>query len=109
MSRISAAPSGRRSTRTMATLSVEALAVSWPAKVGGRPVSAMTAALSSPELEAAVVDGVRDCGLEVWRVGLGPILYFATLTKGAAGGIMVTGTHNPPDQNGFKMMRYLWS
>ncbi len=62
--------------------------------------------LSSPELEAAVVEGVRDCGLEAWRAGLGPtpMLYFATLTQGAAGGIMITGSHNPPDQNGFKMM-----
>ena len=62
--------------------------------------------LSSPELEAAVIDGLRDCGLDVWRAGLGPtpLLYFATLTQGAAGGIMITGSHNPPDQNGFKMM-----
>jgi phosphomannomutase len=62
--------------------------------------------LSSPELEAAVVDGLRDCGLAVWRAGLGPtpMLYFATVTQGAAGGIMITGSHNPPDQNGFKMM-----
>src|SRR5262245_38744961 len=62
--------------------------------------------LSSPELEAAVVEGLRDCGLDVWRSGLGPtpLLYYATLTQGAAGGIMITGSHNPPDQNGFKMM-----
>jgi phosphomannomutase len=62
--------------------------------------------LSSPELEAAVIDGLRDCGLDVWRAGLGPtpLLYYATLTQGAAGGIMITGSHNPPDQNGFKMM-----
>jgi phosphomannomutase len=32
------------------------------------------------------------------------MLYFATITQGAAGGIMITGSHNPPDQNGFKMM-----
>jgi phosphomannomutase len=50
--------------------------------------------------------GLRDCGLDVWRAGLGPtpLLYYATLTQGAAGGIMITGSHNPPDQNGFKMM-----
>ena len=54
-----------------------------------------------------MVDGLRDCGLEVWRAGLGPtpMLYFATLTlRARRGGIMITGSHNPPDQNGFKMM-----
>ena len=77
------------------------------ARKGGKQVCiGYDGRLSSPELEAAVVDGLRDCGLEVWRAGLGPtpMLYFATVTQGAAGGIMITGSHNPPDQNGFKMM-----
>ena len=41
------------------------------------------------------------------RVGLGPtpMLYFAVHTLGADGGLMVTGSHNPPTHNGFKMMR----
>jgi phosphomannomutase len=62
--------------------------------------------LTSPELEAAVVRGLVDCGLEVWRIGLGPtpMLYFATLTLKADAGVMVTGSHNPPTHNGFKMM-----
>ncbi len=61
---------------------------------------------SSPELEAALVEGLRDAGIEVWRVGLGPtpMLYFATTVLGAGGGVMVTGSHNPPTHNGFKMM-----
>lgn len=63
--------------------------------------------LSSPALEAAVVEGLAACGLKVLRVGLGPspMLYFAVHTLGADGGIMVTGSHNPPNHNGFKMMR----
>jgi len=63
--------------------------------------------LSSPEMEQAVVDGLKDCGLEAIRVGLGPtpMLYFAVNVLDAAGGIMVSGSHNPPDYNGFKMMR----
>jgi phosphomannomutase len=77
------------------------------ARGGGRQVCiGYDGRLSSPELEAAVIEGVRDCGLEAWRAGLGPtpLLYFTALTAGAAGGVMITGSHNPPDQNGFKMM-----
>jgi phosphomannomutase len=62
--------------------------------------------LSSPELEAAVTAGVLATGLDVIRVGRGPtpMLYFAVRHFHADGGLMVTGSHNPPDQNGFKMM-----
>lgn len=62
--------------------------------------------LSSPDLEAALVEGLCAAGINALRVGMGPtpMLYFATRTLKAAGGIMVTGSHNPPDHNGFKMM-----
>ncbi len=62
--------------------------------------------LSSPELEAALVDGLAACGLHVLRIGLGPtpMLYFATRDREAAAGVMITGSHNPPDYNGIKMM-----
>ena len=62
--------------------------------------------LSSPDLEAALVGGLAECGLEVFRVGRGPtpMLYYAVHSLNAGGGIMVTGSHNPPDHNGFKMM-----
>ncbi|HXV25134.1 MAG TPA: phosphomannomutase/phosphoglucomutase [Alphaproteobacteria bacterium] len=62
--------------------------------------------LSSPELEAALVDGLVASGLEVKRVGMGatPMLYFAVFHLPADGGVMVTGSHNPPTHNGFKMM-----
>jgi len=63
--------------------------------------------LSSPEMEQAVVDGLNACGIDAIRVGLGPtpMLYFAVNILDAAGGIMVSGSHNPPEYNGFKMMR----
>ena len=62
--------------------------------------------VSSPGLEAALVAGLRDSGIDVTRVGIGPtpMLYFAVKELKAAGGIMVTGSHNPPEHNGFKML-----
>ena len=62
--------------------------------------------LSSPELEAAVVEGLVSAGLQVTRIGLGPtpMLYFAAKHLHLDGGIMITGSHNPPDYNGFKMV-----
>ena len=62
--------------------------------------------LSSTMLEAAVVEGLIDAGIDVVRIGLGPTpkLYYAVMTQGVDGGIMITGSHNPPTHNGFKMM-----
>lgn len=62
--------------------------------------------LSSPDLEEAAVRGLADCGLTVTRIGLGPtpMLYFAQKILQAGVGLMITGSHNPPDHNGFKMM-----
>lgn len=74
---------------------------------GGKTVAiAYDGRLSSPELEAALVCGAVASGVDVLRVGRGPtpLLYFAATTLKADGAIMVTGSHNPPDHNGFKMM-----
>lgn len=62
--------------------------------------------LSSPELEAALVDGLVSCGLKVIRVGLGPtpMLYYATHLLGTNAGMMITGSHNPSEYNGVKMV-----
>lgn len=61
---------------------------------------------SSPALEAALVRGLNDSGCDVVRIGLGPtpMLYFAVHHLDADGGVMITGSHNPPNYNGFKMM-----
>jgi phosphomannomutase len=60
----------------------------------------------SPRLEAALVEGLVSTGASVERIGIGPtpMLYFAAVHQKADAGIMVTGSHNPPDQNGFKML-----
>ncbi len=62
--------------------------------------------LHSPDLEAALIEGLTQSGLDVVSVGMGPspMLYFAVATLGVDGGIQVTGSHNPADYNGFKML-----
>ncbi|MSO92977.1 MAG: phosphomannomutase/phosphoglucomutase [Rhodospirillales bacterium] len=63
--------------------------------------------LSSPDLEKALVGGLCACGISVVRVGRGPtpMLYYAAHTLAADGGLMITGSHNPPDYNGIKMVK----
>jgi len=62
--------------------------------------------LSGPSLSAALAEGLQSAGVDVIDVGMvaTPMLYFATYALGAPSGIMVTGSHNPPDYNGFKMV-----
>ena len=76
-------------------------------EAGGRRVAVgRDGRLSSPMIEAALVDGLVEGGVAVTRVGLGPtpMLYFAVNTLEVDGGLMVTGSHNPADYNGFKLM-----
>jgi phosphomannomutase len=77
---------------------------------GGAVAVGYDGRLSSPAMEQAVVQGLTASGIETIRIGRGPtpMLYFAAATfgpdaGGLAGAIMVTGSHNPPDYNGFKM------
>jgi phosphomannomutase len=61
---------------------------------------------SSPELQAQLLRGLTESGVDTVRVGLGPtpMLYFAEAELDVDGGIMITGSHNPADYNGFKMV-----
>jgi len=61
---------------------------------------------SSPEMQGALVRGLTESGVDVVRIGLGPtpMLYYAEAELDVAGGIMITGSHNPADYNGFKMV-----
>jgi len=63
--------------------------------------------LSGPRLQAALTRGLTAAGRDVIDVGMvpTPVLYFATqVLDGTASGVMVTGSHNPPDYNGFKIV-----
>lgn len=73
---------------------------------GSRVAVCYDGRLSSPDMEAALVDGLSACGVTALRIGMGPTpqLYFAVHHLDADGGVMVTGSHNPPDYNGFKIV-----
>ncbi len=61
---------------------------------------------SSVDLEQALVRGLNESGVDAVRVGLGPtpMLYYAEAVLDVDGGIQITGSHNPPEYNGFKMV-----
>src|SRR6266850_3820190 len=73
---------------------------------GSRVAVCYDGRLTSPELEAALIDGLTAEGADAVRIGRGPtpMLYYAAATLGVDGGVMVTGSHNPPDYNGFKFV-----
>ncbi len=59
----------------------------------------------SPEIEAAVIDGMRDAGADVVGIGLAstPMTYFAIGSQDCDGGLVVTASHNPGEYNGMKL------
>lgn len=76
-------------------------------RAGGRKVAVgFDGRTSSPGLEAKLVEGLNASGVDAVRIGLGPtpMLYFAVYELACDGGVMITGSHNPPNYNGFKMM-----
>jgi phosphomannomutase/phosphoglucomutase len=62
--------------------------------------------LSGPKLVAALSRGLREAGRDVTDLGMAPtpVLYYAAYELGSGSGIMVTGSHNPPEYNGLKMV-----
>ncbi|MCK5791689.1 MAG: phosphomannomutase/phosphoglucomutase [Ketobacter sp.] len=61
---------------------------------------------SSQELAEALADGIQSTGCDAIDVGMvpTPVLYYATKTQRTQSGVMVTGSHNPPEYNGFKIV-----
>ncbi|MEO5810900.1 MAG: phosphomannomutase/phosphoglucomutase [Rhodanobacter sp.] len=62
--------------------------------------------LSGPELVAGLCDGLRAAGIDVLDLGAvpTPVVYYATFRFNTGCGVAVTGSHNPPDYNGFKVV-----
>ena len=61
---------------------------------------------SGPKLMEALIDGLKSTGMNVIDVGMvpTPVLYFSTYQLDTGSGVMLTGSHNPPEYNGLKMM-----
>ncbi len=62
--------------------------------------------LSGPRLIGALTDGITSTGVDAIDIGMvpTPVVYFATVLTGTGSGVAVTGSHNPPEYNGLKMM-----
>jgi len=84
--------------RVLGTLALE--------KSAGPVVVARDGRLSGPALVAGMIEGIISSGCDVLDIGAVPtgVLYFAAHELAAGSGIMITGSHNPPDYNGFKIM-----
>ena len=96
---------------TLTEASVEAIGRAIGSEAAARGESTVVVArdgrLSGPRLKDALVRGLTAAGRDVIDVGMvpTPVLYFAThALDGTASGVMVTGSHNPPDYNGFKIV-----
>ncbi len=77
------------------------------ARGGGKTVAVgRDGRLSSPAMEEALAAGLLESGIDALRIGLGPtpMLYYSVHELHTDGGIMITGSHNPIDYNGFKFM-----
>ncbi|KQM68016.1 phosphomannomutase [Sphingomonas sp. Leaf17] len=96
--------------RTLGTADATAIGRSFATRLrragGRRVVVGYDGRTSSPALEAALVAGLTASGVDVVRIGMGPspMLYHAEATLEVDGGIQITGSHNPADDNGFKMI-----
>jgi len=73
---------------------------------GNKIIIGRDARLSGPELFEALQIGIRSTGCGVIDIGVvpTPVLYFATHELGANSGIMITGSHNPKEYNGLKIV-----
>jgi len=95
-------------TLTPAAVRAIGLALGTQARAAGmaEAVIGRDGRLSGPTLAAALSDGLRAAGIGVIDIGMvpTPVVYYATFELGTGTGVAVTGSHNPPDYNGLKMV-----
>jgi phosphomannomutase / phosphoglucomutase len=84
--------------KVLGTLAIEAKAPGLVVGFDGR--------LSSPELAKQLIDGILKSGCNVYEIGevTTPMVYFANYKLNTLSGVMITGSHNPPEYNGLKMV-----
>lgn len=96
--------------KTLGTADAEAIGRGFATRVrragGTRVAVGYDGRTTSPELETALIKGLTASGVDVVRIGMGPtpMLYYAEATLEVDGGIQITGSHNPAEYNGFKMV-----
>jgi phosphomannomutase/phosphoglucomutase len=96
--------------RTLTTDAVRLIGAALGAEAADQGVREMVVGrdgrLSGPKLRDALVEGIRSSGTGVIDVGMvaTPLLYFSTHVLGTGSGVEITGSHNPPEYNGLKMM-----
>lgn len=83
-----------------------ALGTFWTRRGARRVAVGRDCRLSSPRLHAALTDGILETGVSIVDVGMvpTPLLYFTVFHEDLGGGVQITGSHNPPEDNGFKIM-----
>lgn len=83
-----------------------AMGTFWSRRGGRRVALGADCRLSSPRIKQALTQGLVKAGLTVLDLGMvpTPLMYFTVFHSDLDGGVQVTGSHNPPEDNGFKMM-----
>lgn len=96
--------------RTLTPAAVRAIGAATGSEAAARSMRSIAVGrdgrLSGPALRDALIDGIRSTGTDVIDVGMvaTPMLYFATFHLGTQSGVEITGSHNPPDYNGLKIV-----
>jgi phosphomannomutase/phosphoglucomutase len=77
-------------------------------RAGGKKITlGRDCRVTSPRLHKAMRSGIMSTGIHIIDVGIvaTPLLYFSVFHFDADGGVQITGSHNPPEDNGFKILR----
>jgi phosphomannomutase/phosphoglucomutase len=96
---------GRDLTEENVAILAKAIATFFVRNGAKRIAVGFDARASSPVFQDLLIKSFNDCAIDCVNIGKvpTPVLYFAVFTRAVDGGVMITGSHNPPDHNGFKI------